>query len=294
MAELNLKALNLEALNPLREKLASHPIYASLNSLADLRVFMRHHLFAVWDYMSLVKYLQSYLAPCALPWIPQGDPSLCRFINERVLTEEADLSRTATDDPIYLSHFELYLQALTEIGGDGDLGKGFLARVREQDLDEALYSELVPLPCRYFTETTFGFIREDKTHEVAAALALGREQIIPDMFRRFIEFSRPTVDQAPGFHDYLQRHIHLDHDRHGSLCLRLLDVLCAGDPLKIEEAETAAEEAICARIRFWDGVLEAIETERAARTASAAPCWPDPPPSLNPQCGVLPDQVKSP
>lgn len=259
--------IDLEALNPLREKLASHPIYASLRGLEDLRVFMRHHLFSVWDFISLIKYLQAHLAPCSVPWMPMGDPGLRRFINELVLAEESDLIPSASPAPGYLSHFELYLRALDEIGGDGDLGNRFLARVREQGLDAALYSDLVPLPCRYFTETTFCFIRENKPHEVAAALVLGREQVIPDMFRRFIEASRLTVDQAPRFHDYLERHRLLDGQLHGPLSLHLLDVLCADDPLKIEEAETAAEEAICARLRFWDGVLESIETERAARLA---------------------------
>jgi hypothetical protein len=45
--------------------------------------------------------------------------------------------------------------------------------------------------------------------------------------------------------------------------MRLLTTLCGDDPRRIEEAEAAAEEALCARIRFWDGVLNAIETGRA-------------------------------
>ncbi len=45
--------------------------------------------------------------------------------------------------------------------------------------------------------------------------------------------------------------------------MQLLNALCADDPRRLEEAEeTAAEEALCARIRFWDGVLDAIETRR--------------------------------
>jgi len=256
--------LNLEQLAPLREKLASHPIYASLQTLDDLQVFMGHHLFSVWDFMSLVKYMQRHLAPAQVPWMPQGDPALRRFINQLVLEEESDIAPGGSDEAGYASHFELYVRALTEIGGDGELATRFLDQVRQRGIDEALYSDLVPLPARYFTETTFAFIREDKPHEVAAALALGREQVIPDMFRRFIELSRMGVDQAPSFHYYLERHIHLDAELHGPMSLRMLDLLCEGDPVKIEEAETAAEEAICARIRFWDGVLEAIVAARAA------------------------------
>ncbi len=258
--------LSLDHLTPMRERLASHPIYASLRSLDDLRVFMHHHLFAVWDFMSLVKYLQGHLAPVRVPWMPGGAPALRRFINQLVLEEESDLA-PGGEGAGYLSHFELYVRAWTEIGGDGGLAERFLAQVRDQGLDAALYSDLVPLPARYFVETSFAFINEDKPHEVAAALALGREQVIPDMFRRFITQSGLTIDQAPSFHYYLERHIHLDGELHGPLSLRLLDDLCAGDPQRIEEAETAAEEALCARIRFWDGVLEAIEAARASRSA---------------------------
>ena len=259
-------ALNFDHLLPLRERMASHPIYASLQTRDDLRVFMGHHLFSVWDFMSLVKYLQRHLAPTQVPWMPQGDPALRHFINQLVLEEESDIA-PGGEEVGYASHFELYVRAMTEIGGDGELSTRFLDQVRQRGVDEALYSDLVPLPARYFTETTFAFIRDDKPHEVAAALALGREQVIPDMFRRFIELSRMGVDQAPSFHYYLERHIHLDGLLHGPMSLRLLEILCDQDAVKIDEAETAAEEALCARLRFWDGVLEAIEAARAARAA---------------------------
>ena len=71
------------------------------------------------------------------------------------------------------------------------------------------------------------------------------------------------ADRAPAFHYYLYRHIRMDEDLHGPLSMSLLAALCGDDPQRIEEAETAAEEAVCARIRFWDGVLEAIEARRA-------------------------------
>jgi hypothetical protein len=122
------------------------------------------------------------------------------------------------------------------------------------------------VPVRYFCETTFCFIREDKPHAVAAAFALGREGIIPEMFRRILDRIELGPDQAPSFHAYLHRHVHLDADFHGPLSLALLSALCAGDPRRITEAETAAEEALCARIRLWDGVLEAIKAARGGAT----------------------------
>ena len=164
--------------------------------------------------------------------------------------------------PRYSSHFEYYCEAMNEIGADGNLPGRFLQLVSSSGLDAALYSDLVPLPARYFTETTFCFIREDKPHAAAAALAVGRERVIPDMFRRLIDGMGIGADQAPAFHTYLHRHIHLDEDFHGPLSLKLLDALCEDDAKRLDEAATAAEEAVCARIRFWDGVLDAVRANR--------------------------------
>jgi len=251
--------LNLEHLRPLRDELAGHPIYESLHGIEDLRVFMGHHVFSVWDFMSLLKYLQRHIVAIEVPWAPKGDPALRHFINRLVAEEESDTAPGEDGRPIYGSHFELYCAAMKEVGADAELPRRFLELVAEKGIDAALYSELVPLSARYFCETTFAFIREDKPHVAAAALAVGREQVIPDMFRRFLREMHVSEAQAPSFHYYLTRHVHLDEDSHGPLSLKLLDSLCEGDPARIEEAETAAEEALCARIRFWDAVLEAIK-----------------------------------
>lgn len=249
-------------LRSLQDELAHHPIYESLRTLDDLRVFMGHHVFSVWDFMSLIKYLQQRMAPVQVPWMPSGDPALRFFVNQLVLEEESDTIPGRDGAPAYASHFESYCAAMAEVGADAELPSRFLALVREKGIDAALYDDMVPVPARYFSETTFAFIREDKPHEVAAALAVGRERVIPEMFRSFLREMHVSEAQAPAFHYYLKRHIHLDEDFHGPLSLSLLEALCAGDPAKVSEAHTAAEEAICARIRFWDGVLEAIRVRQ--------------------------------
>jgi hypothetical protein len=245
----------------LRQRLDGHPIYAAVQTLADLRVFMAHHVYSVWDFMSLIKYLQHAVAPARWPWTPGPDPAVQRFINELVLEEETDTAAPGQPGE-FASHFQLYLGAMREIGADAERPARFVELVRAHGLEHALQSGLVPGPSLAFTRVTFGFIDSGKPHAVAAALALGREHVIPNMFRAFLARMAVSEQEAPTFHYYLKRHIHLDEDFHAPLSIRLLEGLCAGDPARIAEAELAARQAIEARIRFWDGVLAALPSQQ--------------------------------
>jgi len=156
------------------------------------------------------------------------------------------------------------MQELNE--GSSDLIKEFVAKVASDSLYVALEEVQIPSPAKEFMQTTFAFIDSDKTHVIAADFALGREHIIPEMFRALLEKMNVSRDQAEVFHYYLDRHIQLDGDHHGPMSLRMLELLCEGDEVKIAEAEAAALEAMPARRKFWHGVLLAIEsgTKRSA------------------------------
>jgi len=253
--------LNDEFIESLRVKLEAHPIYAAVQTLDDLRVFMQHHVYSVWDFMSLIKFLQNEVAPARWPWTPQGDASVQRFINELVLEEETDIALPGQEG--FTSHFMLYLAAMLEVGADADTPARFVQQVAEQGIDAALASGLAPAPSAAFIRTTFDFLASGRPHTVAAALALGREHVIPSMFRAFLSRMAVTEAQAPSFHYYLNRHVHLDEDFHAPLSLRLLAALCGGDADKWREAEAAAEAAVNARLQFWDGVLKALPSQHA-------------------------------
>ncbi len=237
-------------------RLASHPIYSALRDLGDLQTFMRHHVFSVWDFMSLCKFLQREAAPIAVPWQPRGDPSVRRLINAIVLEEESDEAPADADGtPRFASHFELYCAAMAEIGADTGEVRRFVERAARSGIRDALDTASAPPAARSFVATTFSFIETGKPHVVAAAFAMGREHIIPAMFRSFLRDMGISDAAAPVFHFYLNRHIHLDEDFHAPMSMRLLDQFCAGQPDRLDEAVAAAEQAVAARIAFWDGVM---------------------------------------
>ena len=253
-------AIDAGFIDGLRARLDQHPLYEALRTVDDLRAFMSCHVYSVWDFMTLIKYLQQAVAPTRWPWRPGADPTVQRFINELVLEEETDEAGPAHPGE-FASHFQLYLGAMREIGADADMPQRFVEIAARDGIDAALASGLAPEPALRFTRTTFDFIGSDKPHVVAAALALGREHVIPGMFRAFLARMGVDEQQAPTFHYYLKRHIHLDEDFHAPLSLRLLQGLCADNAVCIAEARAAAEQAVAARVAFWDGILAVLPSK---------------------------------
>lgn len=254
----------------LKKRLDRHPVYASVCTIDDLRCFMEHHVYSVWDFMSLLKYLQRGVAPANVPWLPTGnadETSAQRFINEIVLGEETDEGLPdAKGKPTFVSHFDLYIGAMEEVGADTQPVRAFLKSVQRNGIEKALKSAKIPEPSRRFMQTTFGFIDTDKMHVVAAAFALGREQVIPGMFRALLADMGTSKKKSPLFHYYLERHIHLDDELHGPVSLRLLGQLCGDSDAKLRAAAKAGREAIEARIALWDGVRTALPSSSKKRS----------------------------
>ncbi|OGH01745.1 MAG: heme oxygenase [Candidatus Lambdaproteobacteria bacterium RIFOXYD1_FULL_56_27] len=245
-----------EKISPLRQQLKEHPVYRAIKTRAQLQLFMERHIYSVWDFMSLVKTIQGVIAPHGSPWSPGKNPLIQRFINEIVLEEETD---QLPDGKGYLSHYEMYLNAMEEVGASTVTVRSFARMAKIKGFEVALREVEVPSASRGFMRTTFSFIQSGKPHQVAAAFALGREHIIPTMFRSLLAEMNCTQAEAPFFHYYLERHIKLDQDHHGPLSLATCLELCKEDQRYLKEAEEAAVQAITARIKFWDGVLADLD-----------------------------------
>jgi hypothetical protein len=213
---------------------------------------MEQHIFAVWDFMSLLKALQRNLTCVEVPWSPKGSPITRRFINEIVLGEESDLDK----DGKVLSHFEMYLEAMQQIGAN-TLPIHQLTEWLSygKTLDEALYQLYIREETRSFVRFTFDIINSGQIHKIAALFTFGREDLIPDMF---IEILREMQGQGQTNIDkllyYLERHIEVDGGDHGPISLQMMDEICGTDAIKWQEATEVSIQALEKRYALWDGV----------------------------------------
>ena len=245
-----------ERLRPFYLKLADHELYRSFETIEDLHVFMESHVFAVWDFMSLLKTLQRGLTCVEVPWVPSKFPASRRLVNEIVLGEESDVYGTRP-----VSHFELYVGAMRECGASTAAIDALITRLREGAVwSLALAMSGAPEPAYRFVQSTFGIIEGGKLHAIAAAFTFGREDLIPDMFRGFIRDQDARLSgRLATLRWYLDRHIEVDGEDHGPMALQMVSELCGNDPVKWSEAAEAAESALRARIAFWDGIAASLD-----------------------------------
>jgi len=237
-----------------RDRVVTHPLYAALDTNDAITTFMAHHVFAVWDFMSLLKSLQRQLTCVELPWVPTGPTGSRRLINDIVLVEESDELQGG-----FISHFELYLQGMTQAGADRSAMDAFLGQLAQgTGVAAALIAAQVPAPAADFVTTTWRFIQEAPVHCQAAAFAFGREDLIPDMFEQVVKVNADQGGRLDTFVDYLDRHIEVDGEEHTPMAMQMLADLCGDDDAKWEECAEAVTVALEMRIRLWDGILAAI------------------------------------
>jgi hypothetical protein len=252
-----------QRLAPLKDALLTHRIYGEIDRIDSLRIFMEHHVFAVWDFMSLLKVLQRRLCCVEVPWLPATAPQGSRFINEIVLAEESD------DDGQggFASHFELYHRSMKQCGANTAPIDGFMQDLRRGvPVLTALASPAVPAAARRFVEHTFKIIETGNLCSIASAFTFGREDLLPDVFQRIVdELNMQAAGRLKDFKYYLERHIGLDGDEHGPMAVRLLRSLCGADDASWENAERAAVDCLLARQELWNGIYDAIKKEERIR-----------------------------
>ncbi|WP_124397288.1 DUF3050 domain-containing protein [Thermaurantimonas aggregans] len=255
----NISALQ-QAIEPLRKEIIHHPAYSSIQTLDDLRTFMEYHVFAVWDFMSLLKALQNQLTCTSVPWLPIGDANTRFLINEIVVGEESDIDL----DGVRKSHFEMYLDAMQQAGADVSTIYRFIELLKKgYNAEEALAHSEVPSEAAEFVRYTFEIIRSGKIHVLSAVFTFGREDLIPDMFLSIIqELQKKFPEEVSRFQYYIDRHIEVDGGHHSHLALEMTSQLCGDEQVKWQEAQDAVVKALEMRKKLWDGVYRCIINEK--------------------------------
>ena len=241
----------------LRRQLTAHPMYSRLDCVRNIRRFMEAHVFAVWDFVSLLKALQRALTCVDLPWVSREDSQLTRLVNEIVLGEESDKDGRGG----FRSHFELYREAMAEFGADRTSIDRFVGDLRAgRPWEQALADARVPPYIEQFVRNTLSVALSGQVHRVAAAFFYGREDVIPDMFRTCLPtMERHTSQTLDRFSYYLARHIEVDGETHGPLARRMMLKLCGDDRVRHCEAIETATAALRSRLALWDSVLANFE-----------------------------------
>jgi len=158
-----------EKIGATREELLGHPVYARIKNLTDLQRFAESHVFAVWDFMSLLKSLQIQLTSVSLPWMPVGTADTRYLINEIVTGEESDVDQAGNRT----SHFELYLQAMDQMGASTQKIQSLLTALRGgKQIDSAISESDLPDSVKVFLAFTFEVVQHAPVHVQAAVLPL--------------------------------------------------------------------------------------------------------------------------
>ena len=243
-----------EQIKTARTSLLTHPVYTQINDLEGLKKFTEFHVFAVWDFMSLLKSLQMGLTCVTLPWLPVGSANTRYLINEIVTGEESDVDALGNR----ISHFELYLQAMDQMGANAAEIKRMVSQLQSgQTIQKTIQDSNLSNKVKQFLSFTFDIAQNAPLHVKAAVFTFGREDLIPDMFSQILnEIYSTHPEKVSIFKYYIERHIEVDGGHHSQLALEMVAELCGNDPLKWEEATAASIQSLEVRSGLWDAIIE--------------------------------------
>ena len=255
MSNPHIKQLQL-AIQATRLQLVNHPLYSQLQTIHQIQLFTSYHVFAVWDFMSLLKALQQNLTCTTIPWVPVGSANTRYLINEIVLGEESDVDEQGNRT----SHFELYLKAMQQLGSETTVIEQLLAYIANGvDVVTAMNKLNMPTAIKEFVSFTFDIVQHHPAHVQAAVFTFGREDLIPDMFIGLVsDLSASHPEKISILKYYLERHIEVDGGHHSHLATEMVVELCGNDAVKWQQATEASIIALEKRKLLWDAIAEKL------------------------------------
>lgn len=244
------------------QMLESHKLYDRIFDDYSLRLFVEHHVVCVWSYNYLLRNIYQELVSMIQPLNSQAQKEALRIISEAILEEEVE---EQTDGSL-LSHLEIYLEAMQELGADvGPILSFFDMQESGASWQESLAASHFPASVAQYARS-MGELFERPLHERAAVLFYEGEPFIPDTFlNRLGQLgARHDVNRLL---DYFERHIEGLKRPGFSTSGRLVEIFCGDNPQLNDEAEKAAEQAMQIRIDLWNKLSDNL----GAGPAKASP-----------------------
>ena len=255
------------ATTPYKIMLFNNKLFEQTFETSKVKIFMDSHVFAIWDYLTILKALQRKLASKNIRLLDQDVPDLPFLINQIVINEEIE-EESSQEYLSALGVYQLYINTMKEIGADINPITNFVESIKNEKYWKDALKETKSL-YRYLPITTYDYLEHNlsvvdyaKIHELAGVFFFGRE----DIHCKFNLFLRGNQENAKNFSNlknFLQRHIDDDaKNKNPILGEYILNLLCKNDETKWKEVETSVIEAIKKRNEFLDGINELFERER--------------------------------
>lgn len=258
-ADLDMLQFLEEEFSKKRKQLLNHTMYDNIKTIDDVKKFMLVHIYAVWDFMSLLVRLQKEITSVNIPW--ENKPNISRFvrmINEIKTCEESDESLIQGE---YISHYDMYCKAMSELGIDiPPVPKINVINFYSKFIDSEQLSRDNPniaKPILDFIRFNLNLAYNGSIVEVISAFTYGREDLIPEMFNKLL----PSLESVDDYEDklkwlkyYVKRHIEVDGDTHGPMMVEMLNYYCEDDIYKKIQSLQTAVLSLELRIKLWDYV----------------------------------------
>ena len=248
---------NKKKLNDLKLKFRAHPLFANKLEQKHICKFMESHIYAVWGFMSILKALQKMITPNKFPWMPNKNTKngLVNFVKEIILCEESDFIEGIG----FISHFEIYLLAMKNMGADTDHLDKLISKITERGYNEKYLDDIdTSDEVKRFLKHDLEISMNGTLPEIIGAFTLGREKVIPNMFSYILPAIKETSTSSY-LVTYLERHIDIDGDRHGPLSMKLLNTYC--DSKQLSLAYVTAIKSLELRLLVWDKIYEDISVD---------------------------------
>lgn len=217
------------------KQLSQHPVYNELTSRTKIKCFILYHIFAVWDFVKLLKPLQKqFLA------YPRKSK---RFIDQMIFAQTSDLYSYDQQN----EDFALYLRAIAEMEIDPDL---FLWYFQEapNNLD------LLKPGIKKLVEFNLAIAKSGLLAEITAVFFYGREKLNSRLFASAIKILKQEKKECSILTGYSARLLQENNFQFELLSLELLNYICQ-DEAELVRALQAGLEALDLKEQLWNEAL---------------------------------------